>query len=51
MLSMGTVRLRHGEHDEDAPSCGDVDFLVEAGRVELPSEKVPRKASTGLERL
>ena len=25
-----------------------IDFLVEAGRVELPSEKGPRKASTGL---
>lgn len=31
--------------------CGHqalIDFLVEAGRVELPSEKGPRKASTGL---
>ena len=26
-------------------------FLVEVGRVELPSENAPRKASTGLERL
>ena len=25
-------------------------FMVEAGRVELPSEKIPRKASTGLGR-
>lgn len=36
---------------DDRFFCGHqalIDFLVEAGRVELPSEKGPRKASTGL---
>ena len=39
----------HGERKVSSDSLSDVfNVLVEAGRVELPSEKGPRKASTGI---
>ncbi len=41
---------QHREHDGESniPLLDVFDFLVEAGRVELPSEKGPHKASTGV---